>query len=176
MPATYLDPVDRVVWMDSSELAANAWNPNVVFNRELRLLELSIFESGWVQPLLISGDGLIIDGYHRWRLAQESKPLLEKYGGKVPCVVLDMEPWEAMLLTVRINRAKGTHQAVRMASLIKCVIDEHGVDPKTVAEGIGASLAEVDLLYQDSLFHAKELKDYRYGKAWIPEERPRDEV
>lgn len=165
-----VDPVDRVVWRQAAELKANGWNPNVVLNNELRLLELSIFETGWIQPIIISKDDIVIDGFHRWRLSQDSKALREKYAGRVPCVILDLEPWEAMLLTVRINRAKGTHQAVRMSSLVKEVIDVHGVPPQIVADGIGATLAEVDLLYQDSLFKAKGLKDYKYSKAWIPEE------
>lgn len=168
------DPVDRVEWIEAGKLTANGWNPNVVLNRELKLLELSILESGWVQPILISKDMMVIDGFHRWRLAQDSKELMKRYEGRVPCVVMDIEPWEAMLLTVRINRAKGTHQAVRMSSLVKRVMDEFGVDPKTVAEGIGASLAEVDLLYQDSIFHEKKLKNYKYSQAWVPGESTLD--
>lgn len=63
-----------------------------------------------------------------------------------------------------------SHLAVRMASLVKKVIDEHGVGPKTVAEGIGATVKEVEFLYRDSLFEERDIKNYRYSKAWVPEE------
>jgi len=164
------DPVDRIQWVQAKDLSANGWNPNAVMNRELRLLELSILESGWIQPILISKDNIVIDGFHRWMLSQDSKALQKRYEGKVPCVVMDIEPWEAMLLTVRINRAKGTHVAVRMASLVKKVIDDHGVDAQTVAEGIGASLKEVNMLYRDSLFLERDLRNVKYSNAWKPAE------
>ena len=164
------DPVDRISWLQAKTLTANGWNPNVVMSRELKLLELSIVESGWIQPILISKDLQVIDGFHRWRLSLESKALQAKYQGKVPCVVMEIETWESILLTVRINRAKGSHLAVRMAGLVKKVIDDHGVDEATVAEGIGATLKEVNMLYRDSIFEERKLKDYKYSKAWVPEE------
>jgi ParB-like chromosome segregation protein Spo0J len=164
------DPIDRIEWRPAAELTANAYNPNVVFTPELRLLELSIVTSGWIQPILCTTTGIIIDGFHRWMLSKESKPLLAKYGGLVPCAVLDITEGEAMLLTVRINRAKGSHVAVRMSDLVKELIDVHGMDPDQVAKGIGAGRDEVDLLYQDSIFKARNLKEYRYSRAWYPAE------
>jgi hypothetical protein len=140
-------------------------------NQELRLLEFSLLTTGWVQPVLVQrADKIIIDGFHRWRLSQDSKAVKAKYAGKVPCALLDLQPWEAMLLTVRINRAKGSHVAVRMADLVRQVIDQHGIDAKTVAQHIGASKGEVELLYQDSVFKARNLKEAKYSQAWVPRE------
>ena len=162
------EPIDNVQWLPTGDLKANHYNPNVVMNQELRLLEFSILETGWIQPILVSKDLIIIDGFHRWALSADSKKLQKKYGGEVPCAILDVEPWEAMLLTVRINRAKGSHVAVRMSDLIKAVIDEHGIDPKVVAKHIGAKAAEVELLYEDSIFKARNLANHKYSKAWEP--------
>lgn len=164
------EPIDSIQWIAAGDLQANHYNPNVVMNQELRLLEFSILETGWIQPLLVSKDRIIIDGFHRWALSTDSKKIKAKYGGKVPCAVLDLEPWEAMLLTVRINRAKGSHVAVRMSDLIKAVIDDHGIDPKVVAKQIGAKAAEVELLYEDSIFKARNLANHKYSKAWTPYE------
>lgn len=162
------DPIDNIEWLDVAELQPNGWNPNVVHNAELKLLELSIIETGWVQPVLVSRDMLIIDGFHRYSLSRDSAALREKYDGKLPCAVLDLSPGEAMMLTVRINRAKGTHVAVRMADLVQQVIDEHGFTREAVAMKIGATLAEVDVLYQNSIFERKDLKNHRYSQAWVP--------
>ena len=109
------DPIDNIEWLDAASLTANDYNPNMVFNAELRLLERSLLSQGWIQPLLITADNRIIDGFHRWRLSLESKPLLAKYAGKVPCARLNVDEGEAMALTVRMNRAKGTHAAFKMA-------------------------------------------------------------
>jgi hypothetical protein len=39
-----------------------------------------------------------------------------------------------------------------------------------VAQGIGATLDEVDLLYQNDIFKAKRMDKYVYSQAWIPAE------
>jgi hypothetical protein len=171
-PARKSDPIDRIEWVDARELKANHYNPNIVFNQELRLLERSIMRTGWVQPILISRDGTIIDGFHRWRLALDSAAVRGRYDGRVPCARLRVGPAEAMLLTVRMNRAKGTHTAVRMSALVKELIDVHQMDPEQIATEIGGDRAEVDLLYQDSLFKAKNIKEYRYSRSWIPADDP----
>lgn len=164
------DPVDRIEWRAADELRTNDWNPNVVHAPELRLLETSILENGWVQPVLINETGLLIDGFHRVMLAQRSKPLRERYAGEVPCAVLDLDDIQARLLTVRINRAKGSHVAVRMSALVKTVIDEGGLSVEEVARQIGATPAEVELLHQDDVFKARDIPNWPYSKAWVPEE------
>lgn len=167
------DPIARIEWVAASSLKANGWNPNVVFRAELTLLETSILRTGWVQPVLISRDNLIIDGFHRWSLTKDSKALLERYGGKLPAARLDVGEAEAKMLTVRINRAKGTHVAVRMAELVQQLIDQHACSREEVAQGIGAKLDDVDLLYQNSIFKARNLADAPYSKAWYPAEGKR---
>jgi ParB-like chromosome segregation protein Spo0J len=165
-----MDPVDKVEWVEAKTLQGNNWNPNVVFNQELRLLERSILRTGWVQPILVSVAGTIIDGFHRWRLALESQPLLEKYAGKVPVCRLDVSEDVAMLLTVRMNRAKGTHVAVRMSGLVRQLVDDHGYTLEEIAREIGGTVDEAKLLYEDSIFKARNLSAYRYSKAWVPAE------
>ncbi len=168
------DPINRIEWRDVESLSANAWNPNMVMNPELKLLEISLLSTGWVQPILITTDGTIIDGFHRWMLSKESQALKERYAGMVPCAILDVSPAEAKMLTVRMNRAKGCHVAVRMSELVKSLIDEHGCSPQEVAKEIGATRDEVDLLYQDSLFKARNIEHYRYSKAWVPAEEKKN--
>lgn len=165
MPA---DPIDRIEWRPAAELDANDYNPNVCFSPELRLLEHSLLASGWVQPILVDREGRIIDGFHRWRLAQDSKALRRKYGGFVPVAVLDLDRPQAMLATIRMNRAKGTHVAVRMSAVVRELIDVHGMDPAEIAAGIGATRDEIDLLHQDGVFAAKKIAEHRYSKAWYP--------
>jgi len=161
------DPIDRIKWRHFSELSANGYNPNVVFDQELRLLEFSLLKTGWVQPVLANaGDLWIIDGFHRWRLSQDSQPVLKRYGGMLPVAELQIPLADAMM--IRINRAKGTHVAVRMSDIVKKLIDVEGCDPQEVAKGIGATRDEIDLLYQDSIFKTRKLSEYRYSKAWVP--------
>jgi ParB-like chromosome segregation protein Spo0J len=167
------DPIRSIVWLPADTLSGNDYNPNFVMDPELRLIERSILQTGWVQPILVTPEHVIIDGYHRWMLAKTSERLQKRDGGLVPCAVLHCTRAEGILLTVRMNRAKGSHAAVRMADLVKELIDVHHYDPAQICLEIGASDVEVNLLYQDSIFHAKGLKDYRFSRAWYPEEGKR---
>lgn len=162
------NPIDDIKWLSVKELKANNYNPNVVIGPELRLLEHSILTSGWIQPILVDRLLNIIDGFHRWSLAGMSAALLARDGGCVPVCVLDLGRAEAMVLTVRMNRAKGKHVAIRMADLVIELHDEHGWPLEKIAKEIGATAAEITLLYENSLFKTLDLKGYKFSKAWVP--------
>jgi len=163
------DPINNIQWIDANELTANDYNPNVVFSPELKSLERNILAIGWVQPIIASSSKIIIDGFHRTMLSRESKALHKIYKGKVPCVMFDIPRDEAMILTVRMNRAKGSHVAVRMSDMVKELIDEHKWEVVELAKQLGATKKEVDLLYQDGIFKFRNIKDYKYSKAWYPQ-------
>lgn len=163
------EPIERIEWLAAAELRANDYNPNVVFTPELKLLEFSLLATGWIQPILVARDMTIIDGFHRTLLQLKSKACQARWGGLVPCVVMDIPRSEAIALTVRINRAKGSHVAVKMAELVKELVQEHGwAQPRVCAE-IGATKQEVELLLQEGVFSAKGIKTHQYSKAWYPE-------
>ena len=160
------DPVSNIEWIDVDDLNANDYNPNVVLNKELKLLELSILTNGWIQPILINKDKTIIDGYHRSFLSRNSKKLKEKYKNKVPCVVMNLTEAERMLLTIRINRAKGNHIAIKMHEIVRLLIDKHQVSKEHIIKSIGASKDEVELLYKKGVFDALNIKEHKYSQAW----------
>jgi ParB-like chromosome segregation protein Spo0J len=165
------DPISKIEWLEAARLTANDYNPNVVFSPELKLLERSIVLQGWTQPVLIGREGdtlTIIDGFHRTRLALDSKRIKDKYRGLVPCAVLAVTRPEAMLLTIRMNRAKGTHLAPRMAAIVKELLEVHQIDAKRIADEIGATAKEIELLSADTIWKQRNLKDYAYSKAWYP--------
>lgn len=167
------DPIDNIEWVHVDELQSNAWNPNNVMRSELRLIERSILQQGWIQPILVSPEGYIIDGYHRWSMSRDSKALKRAYGGLVPVARLDVSEAEARIITVRINRAKGTHQAFLMSHLVRELIDDFGMPPQDVARELGATSEEVDRLYGENVFVHRDLANAPYSRAWVPEERER---
>ena len=73
-----------------------------------------------------------------------------------------------------MNRAKGSHVAVRMSEMIKELIDEHKWEVKTLATELGASKKEIDLLYQDGVFKLRNIKNYKYSNAWYPQLKEED--
>jgi hypothetical protein len=170
------EPVENIKWIDVDDLKANHYNPNRVMNAEMNLIEKSILKTGWIQPILVNSNNIIIDGFHRWTLSKLSTQLKERYDGKVPCAVLDVSDAEAMIITVRINRAKGTHLAFRMADYVKEIVQKHGVPIDQLARDIGATLDEVQLLMKNDVFAAKDVENWTYSEAWVPAESGRTKL
>lgn len=164
-------PINNVEWVDVELLQANSWNPNFVQSQEFKLLEHSILSNGWIQPILVAkeGDGYtIIDGFHRATLAKQSKKINELTEGKVPVCVMDISAADRIMLTIRINRAKGTHMAFKMAENIKSLVTEHGLSDDDIMKGIGCGKAELELLKVTNVFKKLDVENTPYSKAWYP--------
>lgn len=161
-------PIENITWVAVDDLKANDYNPNVVFTKEMNLLKYSILKSGWIQPILVTQDLVIIDGFHRATLAKADKEVRELTDGLVPVVIMELTEAERMLLTIRINRAKGSHIAIRMSEIVHSLIDVHGLSVKEICESIGATKDEVDLLMMDNVFKALNIAEHKYSKAWYP--------
>lgn len=162
-------PISNIQWVDVNKLTANDYNPNVVFSREMELLKLSILKNGWIQPILVTHEFVIIDGFHRASLAKADKKVNALTGGKVPVVIMELNEPERMLLTIRINRAKGSHVAIKMSDLIKKVVNDYGMPIDEICRQIGATKDEVELLLMDDVFKKFDItKETKYSKAWVP--------
>lgn len=159
-------PIDNIVWLDVTTLKANDYNPNHVIFTELQLLKLSLLRQGWIQPILITADRVIIDGFHRHLITKQDAQVNAMTGGKVPCAILDVTEHERMLLTVRINRAKGTHSAVKMHELIYKLHFDMGVPVNTLCDEIGADRTEIDLLLKKTVFDKLDTPNHVYSEAW----------
>lgn len=162
-------PISKVTWINAQELKANDYNPNVVYNREMNLLKFSLLKQGWIQPILVTQSYEIIDGFHRATLAKQDKQVKDMTKGLVPVVIMDLTEPQRMLLTIRINRAKGSHIAVKMSDIIKTLVRDYGMSLDTIKKEIGATKDEVELLLMDNVFKQKGINEQtKYSKAWIP--------
>lgn len=168
-------PLANIVWLSTDNLSANDYNPNVVITPELKLLKFSLLRQGWIQPVLVAKEQhedqvnyVIIDGFHRSTLARVDAEVRAMTGGQVPCCILEMTVPERMLLTVRINRAKGSHVAAKMHDMIKSLVNDYAYPVDKIAEEIGATKHEIDTLMLDDVFVAYNSKDHVYSQAWEP--------
>ena len=165
-------PVSNIEWVDVNALVSNDYNPNFVQDPEMKLLAFSLLQQGWIQPILVcpaeSGQYTIIDGFHRHRVVKTDKHVWALTGGKVPVCILDISEPERMLLTIRINRAKGSHAAIRMHDIVRSLVEDHAYGHKQIAESIGASREELEALMMEDVFEAKEVDRYEHSKAWLP--------
>src|SRR5688500_8808372 len=61
------EPVDCIVWERGDKVFANDYNPNSVAPPEMKLLEVSILEDGYTQPIVTFDEGelkTVVDGFH----------------------------------------------------------------------------------------------------------------
>jgi hypothetical protein len=80
---------------------------------------------------------------------------------------------EAMVITVRINRAKGTHLAFRMSEYVRELVEKHKIPMDDLAKEIGATFEEVQLLMKSDMFEHKDVENWAYSEAWFPTESGR---
>jgi len=76
----------KVKWVPIGDVHPNTYNPNRMTPQMHVLLERSILEDGWTQPIVTLEDGTIVDGEQRWTVAQ--KPISIK---RIEAIVGDIE-------------------------------------------------------------------------------------
>lgn len=161
-------PISKVEWVEIDKLTANDYNPNVVFNNELKLLKVSLLQSGWIQPILVTQNYVIIDGFHRASIVKTDKDVNALTGGLVPVVVMQLSEAERMCLTIRINRAKGSHIAIKMSEIIHSLVDDYGMTIKELCKELGATKDEIEVLMMDNVFKSLDTENKVFSKAWYP--------
>jgi len=117
-------PIDLVLWVPIGDVKKNDYNPNAVAPTELKLLETSITEDGYTQPVVtwISDTGReIIDGFHRSKVAKESEKVGATLHGYIPVTTVrnrQTNKSNRMASTIRHNRARGTHSVDAMSEIV----------------------------------------------------------
>jgi len=163
----FSDPVDIVKWVPSELVIANEYNPNRVAPPEMKLLEISIREDGFTQPIVVfseNGHYTVVDGFHRNRVGKESQEIKKRIHNHLPVVIIDKPLSDRMAATIRHNRARGTHQVAPMSKVVE-ELYFLGWSDKKIAEQLGMEKDEVLRLKQftglGNLFKNRE-----FSKAW----------
>ena len=151
--SNFKSPVYNVIAVPIEKVTANDYNPNSVAPPEMALLETSIWEDGYTQPVVTVYDKerdmyVVVDGFHRYLTLKTSKRIYERENGLLPCVVLDKEMHDRMASTIRHNRARGQHVVVRMADIIAELLDENHLDEAEVMRRLGMDKEEVRRLHE----------------------------
>jgi ParB-like chromosome segregation protein Spo0J len=164
------EPVDCVLWVPSDEVQANDYNPNSVAPPEMRLLETSIAEDGYTQPIVAWRNGEkyeVVDGFHRNRVGKESALVNQRIKGYLPLTVINadrLDRSDRMASTIRHNRARGKHKVAAMSDIVVELKRRNWTDDRICRE-LGMDQDEVLRLCQITglaeLFH-----DQEFSKAW----------
>lgn len=168
------EPVDCVQWIPNTLVTQNDYNPNSVAPPEMKLLELSIQEDGYTQPIVsYSRDNIyeVIDGFHRHRVGKESIPIQKRIHGYLPLVVINKERTELsdrMASTIRHNRARGKHGVDSMSDIV-VELKKRNRSDEWIAKHLGMDPDEVLRLCQISGI-AELFIDTEFSKSWDVED------
>lgn len=166
------EPVDFVKWVLSDEVVANDYNPNKVAPPEMELLEVSIMNDGYTQPIVSWSNPEkekieVIDGFHRNRVGKESKVVNQRINGYLPIVDIRKEQSaknDRIASTIRHNRARGKHQVDAMSEIV-IELKNRNWSNKRISKQLGMDEEEVLRLCQISgLEHL--FNDNDFSKAW----------
>jgi ParB-like chromosome segregation protein Spo0J len=165
----YKSPVYNVIGVPIEKVTANDYNPNSVAPPEMELLETSIWEDGYTQPVVTVYDKendkyVVVDGFHRYLTLKNSERIREREGGILPCVVLEKDMSDRMASTIRHNRARGSHNIELMSTIVSELV-EMGKGDRWICKHIGMSPDELLRMKQitglASLFQNKD-----FSEAW----------
>lgn len=170
------EPVDCVLWVKNELVVSNDYNPNSVAPPEMKLLEESITQDGYTQPIVTWQESTktqfeVIDGFHRNRVGKESETVRERIYSYLPVVVANgsrTDRGDRIAATIRHNRARGKHNVMAMSDIVIELKRRNWSDEK-IAKNLGMDADEVLRLTQITGL-AEMFADKEFSKSWIPDE------
>lgn len=165
----FTSPVYNVLAVPVEKVRANDYNPNRVAPPEMKLLELSIWEDGFTQPVVCYYDKdadeyIVVDGFHRYTIMKTSERIYARERGKLPIVVINKDLGERIASTIRHNRARGSHSVDLMSNIVAELL-ELGKSDSWICRSIGMSADELLRLKQVTGLAAL-FKDEEFSKSW----------
>jgi hypothetical protein len=164
------EPVDFVKWVKNDKVVANDYNPNKVAPPEMQLLEISITNDGYTQPIVTfpNEDKIeVVDGFHRHRVGKESKIVAERIKGFLPVVAIRKEQTsknDRIASTIRHNRARGKHIVDAMSEIVIELKNRNWKNDR-IARELGMDEDEILRLCQISGLE-DIFKDDDFSKSW----------
>jgi len=164
------EPTDCVLWVPADQVEANDYNPNSVAPPEMKLLELSIEEDGYTQPIVAWGKNdyyEVVDGFHRNRVGKECANVKKRVHGYLPITLINndrQDKSDRIAATIRHNRARGKHQVSAMSDIILELSRRNWSDAK-IGRELGMEPDEVLRLKQITGL-AELFADSDFSMAW----------
>lgn len=170
----------EIEYVPIDSIKPNPWNPNRQSDHDFELLLRSMEEDGFTQPVvcctvteedleidrlreagyLEAGDIMIVDGEHRWRARR-------KLGfNDIPITVTPMRAGQAMIATLRHNRARGSEDFDLASDVLRDL------------QSLGSIAWAQDSLMIDDVELERLLSNIEapaalaaedYGTAWVPD-------
>lgn len=166
------EPVDCVIWVPVDQVQANDYNPNAVAPPEMKLLQTSIIEDGYTQPIVGFFDEEehvfeVVDGFHRNRVGKECEDVRARIKGHLPVTIINQDRRDRsdrIASTIRHNRARGKHAVTAMSDIV-LELSRRNWSDKKIAKELGMEPDEVLRLKQITGL-AELFADRDFSMAW----------
>lgn len=157
-------PALNVKLVPVEKIFPNDYNPNHISSIELSLLEWSIINDGYTQPIVCYRDDeansfIIVDGFHRYLVGKERLKLQQ-----LPVVVIDKPHHQRMASTIRHNRARGVHGIQGMTELVSRLAIQ-GYGDEWISINLGMSKEEILRLKQSSGLK-QAFANHQFSETW----------
>ena len=154
-------------------LAFAPWRATHTLKPDLSLLVDSISDYGLLSPIVVQkSTNLVIDGHHRLIAISLSKSLTKMFSPGVFCNVVEVDDIDAMVMHIRLNRARGTIVAKHMSSIVKSLNQSRKYSIDEIDKLFNMVLPESELMLDGSLLKMRKTKEHIYSPAWVPIEAP----
>jgi len=112
----------KMIIVPIKDCVPNKWNPNKMSDHDFKALKNEIATQGFLHPILINQDNVIIDGYHRWLAAKEI--------GMTDIHAITIQTTEAVMkiLTRNGNLIKGEMDPLLYAKMLKELLSEYDME------------------------------------------------
>lgn len=164
------EPTDCVLWVPADQVEANDYNPNNVAKTEMLLLQHSIREDGYTQPIVSFWDEdhyEVVDGFHRTRVGKECEDIKERVKGYLPITIINanrQDRADRIAATIRHNRARGKHVVTAMSDIV-LELSRRNWSEQKIAKELGMEPDEVLRLKQITGL-AELFADNEFSEAW----------
>ena len=164
------EPVDCVYWIPFDQVEANDYNPNAVAPPEMKLLEHSIGEDGYTQPIVAweTETGFeVVDGFHRNRVGRESPAVKARVHSHLPLAIINHareERGDRIAATIRHNRARRKHQVQAMSEIV-IELKRRNWSDERIGKELGMEPDEILRLCQISGL-SELFQDQEFSASW----------
>lgn len=148
-----------------ADLKPYQFSTTYLVRSDFRSLTDSVRRFGLMNPLIVRKDTMeVIDG--KYRLSVLHTDGVET----APCVVLDLDEADAMVLHVQVNRYRSEVITKDLSRLVKRIIRTRKYTQDELMALFSTTEDEFQVLLQGTVIRQRNIPEHKYSHAWVPVE------
>ncbi|MFZ8957828.1 MAG: ParB/RepB/Spo0J family partition protein [Pseudohongiellaceae bacterium] len=147
------------------DLKPYKYSTTYLVRSDFRSLTDSVRKVGMLSPIIVRKSSMeVIDGKYRLSILQADG--IET----APCIVLDIDATDAMILHVQINRYRAEVISKDLSKLVRRIVISRKYSEDETMAMLALTHDEFNVLFQGSVIRQRNIPDHVYSHAWVPVE------